>query len=560
MKKLWFSLILIVLLLGVTFSTVFAQTYRFQVQRADVNLYVNTDGSVSIEYTLDFVNDAGVSPIDFIDIGTPNDNYVLSTITADVDGKTINDIQTSQYVPHGVALGLGSNAIQPGQSGTVHVLIGKLTGILYPGTQQESESYASLEFSPNYFDSQYVHGSTNMTVTLFLPAGMTDQEPRYFNPQSWPGDNAPQSGFDDQGRAFYRWNADNANSSTEYIFGASFPARLVPSDVLSTPPSSSTSVDVSGFLSTLTNSACCLGFGALFIGIFGLSIYQGTIGAAKRKLQYLPPKISIEGHGIKRGLTAVEAAILMEQPMDKIMTMILFSVVKKGAATVETREPLKISVTDPQPEGLQAYELDFLNAFKVDDEKKRRVAMQDLMINLVKSVTAKIKGFSLKETVVYYQSIIDKAWQHVQAADTPEVQVKNLEEAFDWTLLDRNYEDRSRQVYNRPIFIPMWWGRFDPGVRPATIQSTAAPISPSMPGQNVSLPHLPGSDFAASVVKNVQNFSANAIGNLTDFTHGVTSKTNPVPKTSYRSSGGGGHCACACACAGCACACAGGGR
>ena len=46
-------------------------------------------------------------------------------------------------------------------------------------------------------------------------------------------------------------------------------------------------------------------------------------------MQYMPPKIAIEGHGIKRGLTAVEAAILMEQPLDKVMTMILFGVVKK---------------------------------------------------------------------------------------------------------------------------------------------------------------------------------------------------------------------------------------
>jgi len=39
----------------------------------------------------------------------------------------------------------------------------------------------------------------------------------------------------------------------------------------------------------------------------------------KTQLQYLPPKIKIEGNGIKRGLTAVEAAVLMEQPMDKVL-------------------------------------------------------------------------------------------------------------------------------------------------------------------------------------------------------------------------------------------------
>ena len=63
---------------------------------------------------------------------------------------------------------------------------------------------------------------------------------------------------------------------------------------------------------------------------------------SRRKRQYLPPKISIEGHGIKRGLTAVEAAILLEEPLDKIMTMILFSVIKKNAAEVITRDPLEI--------------------------------------------------------------------------------------------------------------------------------------------------------------------------------------------------------------------------
>ncbi len=77
----------------------------------------------------------------------------------------------------------------------------------------------------------------------------------------------------------------------------------------------------------------------------------GAINANKRKLQYLPPKIQIEGHGIKRGLTAVEAGILMEQPLDKVMTMILFGVVKKNAATVVTRDPLKLQLASPLPDG-----------------------------------------------------------------------------------------------------------------------------------------------------------------------------------------------------------------
>ena len=91
-----------------------------------------------------------------------------------------------------------------------------------------------------------------------------------------------------------------------------------------------------------------------------------AINANKRKLAYLPPKIQIEGHGIKRGLTAVEAGILMEEPLDKIMTMILFGVVKKNAATVVTSDPLKLQLANPLPADLHDYEKDFLQAFADD--------------------------------------------------------------------------------------------------------------------------------------------------------------------------------------------------
>src|SRR6266508_5602497 len=111
----------------------------------------------------------------------------------------------------------------------------------------------------------------------------------------------------------------------------------------------------------------------MFVGIPVLT----AIGSRRRKLQYMAPKIAIEGHGIKRGLTAVEAAILMEQPLDKVMTMILFGVVKKGAAVVTNRDPLTIEVTSPLPEGLHDYEIKFLQAFKETGTRERRTALQN---------------------------------------------------------------------------------------------------------------------------------------------------------------------------------------
>jgi hypothetical protein len=187
-----------------------------------------------------------------------------------------------------------------------------------------------------------------------------------------------------------------------------------------------------------------------------------------------------------------------------------------------------------------------------------------MTIKLIRSVSEKMKGFSRRETIEYYRRIMETAWEQVQQANTPEVQREFFEQKLEWTMLDRDYDDRSRRVFQGPIFIPHWWGRYDPTYRTGPITPSGGGVSaPSQPS-GAGRTSLPGADFAASVVGGVQTFSQRVIGNINDFTSRVTNVTNPPPKptTSGRSMGGGGSrgCACACACAGCACACAGGGR
>jgi hypothetical protein len=263
----------------------------------------------------------------------------------------------------------------------------------------------------------------------------------------------------------------------------------------------------------------------------------------------------------------------MEQPVDKVLTMILFSVVKKGAAIVKKKDPLEIDIVDPLPDNLYSYEEGFLIAM-IDRGADRKILLKEMMISLTKEVSKAIRGFSRKETIAYYKNIMKKAWQQIEAADTPDVQLEKFDEVFEWTMLDRKFEDRTLKVFRtRPVYLPMWWERYDPTYSP----TPPAPIGSSRggtgAGKSVSLPHLPGSDFAASVVSDIQGFSAGVIGNLSSFTSSIASKTRPVPRRSYSSrssrrksssssSSGGSSisCACACACAGCACACAGGGR
>jgi hypothetical protein len=558
MRKKLFGFLLIAVLLLAQSPTAFAQTYLFTVEETVVDVIVNDDGTFTLDYTITFLNDASADAIDYVDIGIPTSNYSVSPITAQVDGVAITDIEVSSYIDQGIALGLGSKAIQPGSRGTVHVNIPQVKDVLYKATNEESEPYTSFQFAPNYFDSQYVNNTNmKMTVTLYLPAGMTADEPRWFEPNNWPGDKTPTSGITNSGSVYYRWTTNEARGYTEYTFGASFPMRLIPESAIVTTPAFQVDED----------SIICLCFSSFFIGIFGLGFYQAIWGAKKRKLKYLPPKISIEGHGIKRGLTAVEAAILMENPMDKVLTMILFSVIKKGSAEVITKDPLELKIVDPLPEDLRSYEKDFLIAFRDDKDKVRTRSLQSVMVNLVKDVATKMKGFSQKETVAYYKTIMEKAWKMVEDVETPDVKVAKYDEVMDWTMLDRDFGNRTQTVFSgTPNFYPIWWGRFDPSFRSAGgVARASTPLSGSS-GQTFSVPNLPGSDFAASMVNGMQTFSAGVVGNISDFTGNITSKTNPVPvSTSSGSSrsggGGGGHsCACACACAGCACACAGGGR
>jgi len=554
--------ILILVIIAVMFPlSVFAQTYEYSLPQQFIDVYWNEDGTSSIDYMFIFVNDPSGPTIEYVDVGVPNSNYDRNSVAAFINGIELDDIEPSPYVQPGVAVGLGANSIPPGATGEVRVFIGRVRDVLYP--DDIDETYASADFTPNYFEGGSISGSTDTILTYHLPPGVQPEEPRWH--ESPPGfSTEPEGGFDDQGRITYTWRNPDTNATRQYLFGASFPSQYIDADTIvrEPPPAAGSTTsglaDFVGCLSPFIVPLLCFG------GIAGLVIW-GITSNRNRKLKYLPPKISIEGHGIKRGLTAVEAGILMEQPMDKIMTMILFGVIKKNAARVVTRDPLELDVEQPLPEKLHQYEKDFLLAFQESGKGKRKKALQKMMVGLIKSVGKKMKGFSLKETVAYYKDITERAWAQVEAADTPEVKSKKFDEHMEWTMLDQEYDDRTRDVFRTgPVFVPMWWPRYDPGYGRAATGS-ARPSAPSTGRAGPSMPTLPGSAFAGSVVTGVQSFSSSAVGNISDFTSSITNITNPPPKPSASSfsrsgGGGGGGCACACACAGCACACAGGGR
>lgn len=213
-----------------------------------------------------------------------------------------------------------------------------------------------------------------------------------------------------------------------------------------------------------------------------------------------------------------------------------------------------------QQDTLHDYEKEFTNAI----DKNGTILeseLEDALVDLIKSVNAKIKGFSRKDTVAYYKTIASQAWEQVSKGDTPQVRTETLSENLEWLLMDKESDKKMQESFSNQTFIfPWWWGFYTPGYSaPTAVPSTTGMGGGGMP--SISVPELPGANFANSIVTGMQNFSNRLVGNPTRLATNVTKVTNPPPVTASGYSGGGGHsCACACACAGCACACAGGGR
>jgi hypothetical protein len=557
MKRLILLTLVVAALLLVVASPALAQTYLFSLDRETVDAYWEADGTLRVDYAFTFTNDVSADPLDAVDIGVPTSEYDLSNVSGAVNGTPVTDITTSPYVTPGIALNLGSLAIPPGATGTVTASIRGIGGVLYQGSDANT---VSVNFAPTSFDSKFVQGQTDMTVTFHLPPGVQPNEPRYYGaPSGWPSE--PSTGYDAENRIIYQWHNPSANGYTQYVFGASFPKTYVPAQAV-IQPSIFQQLGISQ--DTFYSALCCL----IFVLGFGGFIALAVISARRRKLAYLPPKMAIEGHGIKRGLTAVEAAVLLETPLDKVLTMMLFSVIKKNAARVVTEEPLKVEAITPPPQDMRDYETAFMAGIVDADPAGRGRKLQAVVIDMVKSVQQKMKGFSLRETRDYYKSIMERAWSEVETADTPEVKSQKYSDSLEWTMLDRGWDQRTARTFQTgPVFVPIWWGNYRPSAMAGHVSAAPAPSRTSVPTAGApSLPHLPGSDFAASLVRGVQSTAGNMVASVGAFTGAVTKVTNPPPPPStYRGgggwSGGGGHsCACACACAGCACACAGGGR
>ena len=610
-KKQNISIVILLVTFVVFYSSIgFGQNYRFSVPELKMNVYIQDDASARVVYDITFQCADRAHVIDIVDIGMPHKKYSISTMSAAIDGVPLKDIRHSEYVKPGVEIHLAGNSIKPNRKGTFHFEF-TMPRMVYQDTTRKD--YASFRITPTWFGERFVIGVTEINIAIHMLPGIETQELLYQNREF-------TSKVIYEERAVAVWKTYQPLTGP-FMVGISFPKRGMEYVIKQTAFDLlvkwfkeneearwiSGLIFIFGFIFVFFRFTGNTGF-SLFVPLTVGLIYLFVISPeahlvampslvvlailnewilSKRKKTYLPPIAEIEAGRIKRGLTAPEAAILLELPINKVLTLIIFGMIKKSILNVVQPTPLTVDVdtkyrlcgeedtglkdrikeirqaAEQNSIAIHNYELDFLA--KIQGKSGVPLHKMDFsyaMKILINRVVAKMKGFDPAVTREYYRSIISKAMQTASAIGEIPVREKYIDRRLDWILLDDDYP---RVLSGRVYSYRPWWSRHT--------GSAGKPSAPSTTGSGKTT----FGDVAASFSGWTQNTMNNLASAITPGTLGLQTVDKGVVNLSgvdkvtadvfeaigesaSKGGGGGGGCACACAGCACACACAGGGR
>lgn len=603
---------LIALLIACTFlvAPASAQDYRFSVPAMDMQVEIQPDASAKIVYDITFQNSPGGHPIDVVDIGTPHADYDLGNVRASIGGNRLGDIRVSEFVDPGFEVHLGPHAIPPGGTGTVRVEF-SMPDMVWQDTTRED--YASFRITPTWFGEQFVEGTTKLRIAVHLPKGIEPEEVLH---QGKPFDQKVKT--DEGVSAVWQWPATRLTGP--HMVAVSFPKRVMKRVMemsalglflkwFSESPGARWIVAILFFIlfgftyfrfTGGTGVSVFVVLSVVFIWLFvrspGWQLLSLPAMAAllawnewslrRRKTSYMPPIAQVEGGGIKRGLTAPEAAVLLEMPLGRILGLVIFGMLNKGLLRQVQADPLVVEVDKAfraesrsgskrtsfyreagQRKGIviHGYELAFLSQIEQNPGKPvHQINFSAPMRQLIERAAARMKGFDLSDTQDYYRRIVRRAVEQAKAVGDIQQREERIDRDFDWILMGDDYPT----VFTHRPYRPVWTRGGGTGTW--TPPSPGAPSQPSVPGQTS------GGDVAASFAGWAENTMGSMAASIMPGSLQVSGPSGgfidlsgadrltgeffqALAESSSRGGGGGGG-GCACAGCACACACAGGGR
>ncbi len=593
MRLRWLLLLLVALACS---TAAFAQNYSFSVPEMMLEVTPNRDASVDLEYTITFHCNEGAHPIDVVDVGLPHKGYDISNMSASVNGNLVSGIAPSTYIDIGVEVHLDPYEIQPGQSGVFRFSC-TMPNLVYQDTTRADS--ASLRITPTWFDSDLLTDTTRLAVVVYLPQSINLDEVLYQKVAF-----SKKLQLSDKNAVV--WEMPETRVDHAHMVGVSFPKREMDRVVRMTKLGLLWKWWKENPVARFIWGVICLvllGIGYFRItGGTGVTLYviaAGTLAwlwaasptleawalpvfvvlwllatrtAAARRRKYLPAIASVEHGGIKRGLTVPEAAVILELPLGKVLTLLIFGMLKKGlieqvkadSLTVRPAKgyegPAAARVKTAKKNGtvIHDYEHPFLDKFAENPNTPiAKLNLKDEMKQLIQKAADRMSGFNLEETRQYYRYIITRAWAEAETLGDLSKRTQYVDNNLLWLMLADDYDYRFNRWYSSGYhYYPHWSG------------VTGAPGGAAAPavGGRTTL-----GDVAASFAGWSENVSGHLASTLDPVSLGTASRgvvnlsgvdkvTMDVLDSMASGSGGGGGGGCACAGCACACACAGGGR
>lgn len=608
MRALRNALLLLVGLVVFWTSVDARAAYSFSVPRMVMTVDILPDARAIIQYEIVFDNRG--QTIDVVDVGLPHEDYDISNMQAWVDGVELDArITKSTYVEGAVEVPLGAHGIARGEKG-VFRFVATVPDIVF--SDATNETLASFRITPTWFDPNLVSGVTELTIAVRLPPGVANDNHVLFH----KGEPFSERIVED-GRTVVIWNAEQP-SSGPHMVGVSFPRSAMTRVV------EITTWDLFWAWWKLSTAIRWLVF-VIQLVLIGISFFRLTRGTGwtlfvmlaivaaiivgvtaaghlliiavllgtqiwlelrmwRGKKGYLPPVISVEGGGIKRGLTAPEAAVLLERPLPQVVTLVAFGLLKKQLLAQDGPPDVTVLRTvaglrNASREAVLAhavrvgivvheYEHRFLAAFTpvAVDGPELHLAVRGLIDHTV----VRVLGHDVEQTRDYYRKVVERAWSEAgsSAAASDVDRDAVFDNRLEWLWLDAEALTRFEAILPSGVrYTPPWTRSL-----PLPGGTSTGGGGGSTGGVSSAIDHLTPNftDVASSVAGWAESTAQSVVSTLipktdVDLGHvdqGFADALSAMAESSGRGGGGrsGGGCACACAGCACACACAGGGR
>jgi len=518
MKK---NLLLLILALTILTSIVQAQDLVYVIEREHVNLIIEQDGTCLLTYNLTVRVEQGAIRR-FVDIGMPNPDFQVVEAYEVETGAQVAWEEYHDY-PYKVRL-RPSQPINAGEKRTFILTV--TTRLLYK--DETNPGNAGLMFIPSWFPVTV----EDLRLLVVLPPGVEPSEVK----------NQPdyQNILEIDGRVALYWERKNMAPDEKLTVGISFPQKYLTIEPPSPPPSTGEGEEL-----TWEDILILCSIGIIFL--IAIIVIATRIIAAARKIIYEPPEILIEALGPRKGLTAPEAALLIEEEKkkpdySKILTMILYSLARKGAIRITNLEPLRIEKLSTTTR-LRYYEKKFLNCIK-NDGALNPDCLASVILTIHRTLKRKMRGYNRKQTIQYYQKIVERAWQQVQQAETPELKLATTDQNMEWLILHPQYPTRIRTILVDPT--------------PTPPPPTWVYLTPRTTAEPVPITQL-ADQIATTIEKTAANLATTIEKTAQQITSTIERDNAPPPRPTITSTCACVSCACACACVSCACACASGG-